>query len=105
MDKSLTRMFDLIKSSAKDQTENIALILLEPLSIIIKFGLDAWPEDKIDLLKAQIGTMYLQLDLWVESLVEATENKIDDKIVDEMMEALEEKAKELGVELPNWDDD
>lgn len=97
--------WEILSNVLNADLETIASIILEPLDKLVKYGLDNWKEKDESDLKAHLLTLYVYFDVFFQDLAEQTETKIDDKIVLEIMQGIEAKAKELGLELPNLDQD
>lgn len=87
--------------------EDILRMLLEQFGqALVKDGLDEIQEKFGDeVIRDGLPLLYIMFDLIVEDAAQRTETELDDVAVSEVKEGMEIKAGELGVTLPNLDED
>ena len=72
--------------------------------VIVSFG-QKWIDTSGDQAKADIASIYPQIDTRVEALAAKTDTKVDDNAVKAVKEACEELAAANGFTLSNVDAD
>jgi hypothetical protein len=88
----IDRFWPLFEPLLKDVIKNV---LLKPLKSL----------DDGRAYQVYLASAYAPTDVYLEEVVAKTETEIDDKVVALVKTVYEEEARDLGLELPNLDDD
>lgn len=100
----------MAKGRFKERIANAVLNSFAPvlkpiIKSYFKLGLDKFKEASPEAHKTTLASLYPSVDVHLEQLTEKTETDIDDIIIDAIKESIEDSAKEVGVTLPNLDND